>query len=255
MDLSIVIPFYNEEIGVPELARNLLPILSELSKQYKLEVILVDDGSTDGTFMSLQRAFSTRWGPQVAIRFERHPTNRGLGAALRTGFATSQGNVVLTLDSDGTYSNSELPPLLGRLNPNVDIVTASPYHPNGQVIGVSVTRAVLTRAASSIYRVLLDRRIHTYTSIFRVYRRSVVENVPFHSNGFLAGTEILAKAILLGYRVEEYPTTLKARQLGVSKARIGRMITAHLAFQFRLLLHRLRLRPLMASPSSPRGTT
>ena len=165
MDLSIVIPFYNEEIGLPELARDLMPILSELSGQYKLEVILVDDGSTDGTFMSLQHAFSTRWGPQVAIRFERHPTNRGLGAALRTGFTTSQGNVVLTLDSDGTYSNSKLPSLLGCLNPNVDIVTASPYHPKGQVIGVSASRAALSRTASAIYRMLLDRRIHTYTSI------------------------------------------------------------------------------------------
>ncbi len=251
MDLSIVIPFYNEEVGVSELAHNLLPVLSELNGQYMLEVILVDDGSTDGTFKSLQRAFSNRWEPQVAIRFERHLTNRGLGAALRTGFVASQGYVVLTLDSDGTYSNSELPSLLSRLSPNVDIVTASPYHPDGHVIGVPVTRAALSRIASAIYRVLLDRSIHTYSSIFRAHRRSVVENVPFQSNGFLAGTEILAKAILFGYRVEEYPTVLKARKLGASKARIGRMIKAHLVFQFRLLLHRLRLRPLMTSPRAP----
>lgn len=245
MDLSIVIPCYNEVENVPKMQREFLPVVAELARTRSLEVVFVDDGSTDGTRQALMETFGNNSEVRGAFRFERHPVNRGLGAAIRTGFSASCGKVVITTDSDGTYRFSEIPALLSYLTPDVDIVTASPYHPAGGVEGVPAYRLILSRGSSFLYRFLVNWRIHTYTCLFRAYRREVIERVSFQSDGFLAGTEILVKAMLMGYRVAEYPAVLYSRAFGTSKAKLVRTILAHLRFQARILMHQLHLVPLI----------
>jgi dolichol-phosphate mannosyltransferase len=241
MDLSIIIPCYNEVENVPKVQTEFLPIAAELAKDRSLEVIFVDDGSSDDTWQTLNDTFGRINGFGGVVKFERHEANRGLGAAMRTGFAAATGDVVVTTDSDGTYKFSEIPNLLSYLTPDVDIVTASPYHPGGGVVGVPEYRLILSRGSSLIYRTVVDRRLHTYTALFRAYRRHVVKNIPFKSDGYLAGTELLVKTMLMGYRVTEYPTVLHRRVFGVSKAKLARTVLAHLRFQSAVLLHRLRL--------------
>ena len=176
MDLSIIVPCYNEIRNIPKLQQQFWPVAAELAQSRSLEVIFVDDGSTDGTGQALEDAFGHVQASQVSVRFERHPVNRGLGAALRTGFAAAQGEVIVTTDSDGTYRFSEIPGLLSCLAADVDVVTASPYHPAGGVEGVPAYRLVLSRGSSAIYRLLVDWRVHTYTSLFRAYRRKLSEH-------------------------------------------------------------------------------
>jgi dolichol-phosphate mannosyltransferase len=241
MDLSIVLPCYNEADNVSELRRKFLPVVLELAKSRSVEVIFVDDGSTDGTGQALFDAFGHSDDGPVSFRFEQHATNRGLGAALRTGLTAARGDVIVTNDSDDTFKFSEIPALLSCLEPGVDIVTASPYHPQGGVIGVPRYRLALSQGSSAVYRLLVDRRVHTYTSLFRAYRRIVIERVPFESDGFLAGTELMVKAMLSGYKVVEYPTVLHTRAVGASKMKIARTIWAHLRFQGNVLLHRSHL--------------
>jgi dolichol-phosphate mannosyltransferase len=77
--------------------------------------------------------------------------------------------------------------------------------------------------------------------LFRAYRSEVIKNIHFKSDGFLAGTEILVKALFTGYRVAEFPAALHKRMYGVSKARIAQTIFSHLRFQGWVLLQRLRL--------------
>jgi len=166
-----------------------------------------------------------------------------LGAALHTGFASAVGDVIVTADSDGTYRFDEIPALLSYMQPSIDIVTASPYHKQGGIENVPTYRIILSRGSSFIYQIIVDRHIATYTALFRAYRREVVRRVPFNSPGFLAGTELMVNAMLMGYHVAEYPTVLHARQAGASKAKIFRIIRAHLAFQSRVLLRRLKLVP------------
>jgi dolichol-phosphate mannosyltransferase len=243
MDLSIVVPCFNEADNVPKIQDELIPVVTALAENQTVEVIFVDDGSSDDTWQALMDSCGNMSGPRVWVRIERHKVNRGLGAALRTGFAAAHGEIIVTTDSDGTYQFTEIPALLACLTPGVDIVTASPYHPLGGVAGVPGYRLVLSKGSSLIYRLVVDWKIHTYTALFRAYRRQVVETVSFAADGFLAGTELLVKAMLIGYRVAEYPSVLHSRVAGISKAKLARTIRAHLGFQTRILLHRLDLLP------------
>lgn len=249
MVISIIIPCFNESDNIQKLKNEFLPIVKQLlsidGDDYHLnnsiEVVFVDDGSQDKTYQGLTDTFSDQEDINLKFLFKRHPVNRGLGAALRTGFGAATGDIIVTVDSDGTYRYTEIPKILSFMTPGVDIVTASPYHPKGRVDGVPPFRLFLSRGSSLLYRILLDWRIHTYTSLFRAYRSEVIKKITFDSDGYLAGTELMVKAMLSGYRVVEYPTVLYRRMYGVSKAKIARTIYAHLKFQGRLLLHRLGL--------------
>jgi dolichol-phosphate mannosyltransferase len=250
MKLSVIVPCYNEADNVSKLYAELLPIVEEMvirvwNNTYEVihsaEIIFVDDGSQDGTFAKLIEYFGGDKKSMVMFKFLKHETNLGLGAAIRTGFLNADGDIVVTVDSDGTYKFSEIPALLSLLTPEVDIVTASPYHPEGGVIGVPAYRLFLSRSSSSIYRILVNRHIYTYTCLFRAYRSEVVKNTIFRSNGFLAGTEILVDAVLRGYRVVEFPAVLHKRMYGVSKAKIAQTIFSHLRYQGWVLLYRVLL--------------
>ncbi len=247
MDLSLIVPCCNEADGVPKLRAELLPVAADLARTRSVEIIFVDDGSVDDTWAALHAAFPAGQLPaSVSVRYERHAANRGLGAALRTGFAAARGEVIVTTDSDGTYKFATIPALLERLAPDVDLVTASPYHPGGAVENVPGYRLFFSQGASLLYRFLVAWRVNTYTCLFRAYRRAVIKSITFEADGFLAGTELMVKAMLAGHAVAEYPAVLHAREAGASKARIVRTVLAHLGFQWQVLLHRLGLRSLVA---------
>lgn len=231
MNLTIIIPCYNERDRIETCAQELRPVLAHLRSSGTAELIFVDDGSTDGTFNRLTEVFADLHDVTIL----RHGTNLGPGAALRTGFAHARGDVIVTTDSDGTYPFDTIPDLLSRLTPTVDIATASPYHPQGGVAGVPAYRLFFSAGASFIYRALLDPAIHTYTAMYRAYRREVIEQVETHNNGFLMFTELLVGAMLAGYHVAEFPTILRVRRYGQSKARIARITAAHLHYQSCLL--------------------
>ena len=248
MKLSIIVPCFNEVDNVSILQNELMPVIEDLviqgnidqSKNYSAEVVFVDDGSRDGTMTKLKEVFENYKRSEIALKFEQHATNLGLGAAIRTGFSAADGDILITVDSDGTYKFSEIPALLDCLVSEVDIVTASPYNPSGKVVGVPAYRLVLSKGSSMIYRILVNWHVYTYTALFRAYRSDVVRRTRFESNGFLGGTELMVKAMLSGYRVAEYPAVLFKRVYGVSKAKIWQTIKAHLKFQAWVLLYQVR---------------
>lgn len=258
MKISIIVPCYNEVDNIQKLEAEFFPVAEGLvgSSLFNdaiiqcVEVVFVDDGSKDSTFDVLKSAFASRASANLTLKFERHMMNRGLGAAIRTGFKASTGDLIVTTDSDGTYKFSTIPALLACLKDGVDLVTASPYHPEGDVVGVPAYRIFLSRGSSLLYRILLDWKIFTYTALFRGYRRRVIEQIQFEADDYLAGTELMVKAMLKGYTVVEYPAALHRRVFGVSKARLLQTIKSHLRFQARLLLHRLHICSLFVEPKN-----
>lgn len=253
MKVSFVVPCYNEVDNIEKLKTEFFPTIEKLLGSHldsatidSIEVVFVDDGSRDGTYEALKSSFGSYEHPSISIKFEKHQVNRGLGAAMRTGFGVVTGDVVVTTDSDGTYHFSTIPSLLELLNGKVAIVTASPYHPKGEVVGVPGYRIFLSRGSSLLYRILLDWKVHTYTALYRAYRREVIDQIPFAADDFLGGTELMVKAMLKDYQVAEYPAALHRRMFGVSKAKLLKTIKSHLNFQTRLVLHRLHIRSMFA---------
>ena len=229
--LSIIIPCFNEEDGIPQLAEQLPPVIEQLTHDYTVELIFVDDGSTDRTSELIKKNF-----PSALIL--KHEKNQNLGAALRTGFAHANGNLVAALDSDCTYHPSVLPKMLPLIDSNTHIVTVSPYHPQGSVENVPAYRLFLSKSVSAIYRILLRSDLHTFTAMVRVYKKEVVKNIEIKSNTFMGVTEILAKALLRGYKAKEIPVTLTARKFGVSKLKTARAIRDHLKLIKAIAAHR-----------------
>src|SRR4029079_551102 len=145
---TLLIPCFNESDNITQLYEQLCDIRPELQRRGVCEVVLVEDGSSDDTFACLSSTFNT-WGNVTIVQHER---NRGLGAALRTGFAHARGEIIVTTDSDGTYPFTTIPALLDLLQPGIDIVTASPYHPSGGVDGVPAYRLLFSKGASGMDR-------------------------------------------------------------------------------------------------------
>ncbi|MBS3146805.1 glycosyltransferase family 2 protein [Candidatus Woesearchaeota archaeon] len=212
--LSLIIPCYNEEDGIKNLHERLMPVISDLSKRYSVELLFIDDGSTDKTNEMLQKYF----GQAKSTKIIKHNKNLNLGAAFRTGFAKASGDIIVTLDSDCTYRPEEIPNLLEQINSNnFDIITGSPYHPKGGVENVPAYRIFLSKSVSILYKIATGKNIYTFTSMFRAYKKEVIKNIEFRSNDFLSPAEILLVAINKGYKIGEYPTVLHVRKFGKSK--------------------------------------
>jgi hypothetical protein len=118
-------------------------------------------------------------------------------------------------------------------------VTASPYHPEGKVLNVPGWRLALSKISSFLYRRVLRQKLYTYTSCFRVYRRSAVADLRLRYGGFLGVAELIGQMDLRGGKIIEYPTTLAVRMLGRSKMKVLRTILGHLRLMGRLLWMRL----------------
>lgn len=233
--LSIVIPCYNEEEGIPHLQSQLMPAVKELQQNYNVELIFVNDGSTDRTQELLQQHF----GPDKNTVILKHEKNKNLGAALKTGFSKAKGDLIAALDSDCTYSPQLFLKMLSMLDEKTDIVTVSPYHPQGMVHNVPAYRIFLSKSVSRLYRILLGSEIYTYTAMVRVYRKKVIDTVQFKSNTFLGVTELFIKSLLHGYKAKELPAELNVRQFGQSKMKTMRVIGDHLGLISRIAAHRV----------------
>lgn len=227
---SLIIPCYNEEEGIPNLAKKITPVLAELEKKFTLEIIFVDDGSKDKTLGLLHTYFGSRSGTKIIP----HERNQNLGAAMRTGFAAATGDFVATMDSDCTYDPQGLIEMMKLIDHEKSIVTASPYHPQGGVENVPGYRLFLSKGITFLYRLVTGIKIHTFTALFRVYTKDVVKSVQFQSPDFLATAEILVNAHAAGHSIREYPTTLHVREYGVSKIRLLRVMRSHAKYLLKI---------------------
>ena len=223
--ISIVIPCYNEQESLPYLANTLRAVETNLNENgYKPSLIFIDDSSKDNTFNVLQELF----GKQKNVRVLRHETNQGVAAGIMTGIRAAETEIVCSMDCDCTYDPHELVNMLPLLTENVDLVTASPYHKDGGVRNVPGWRLFLSRGASFLYRRVLRSKLDTYTSCFRVYRRSSMVDMELRESGFLGVAEMLGRLDLRGGNIVEFPAVLEVRLFGISKMKTAKTVVGHL---------------------------
>lgn len=224
-----VVPCYEEADALDAGLASLLALPGD-------EWVFVDDGSRDGTAERL-RAAAAR---DARVRVVTHARNRGVGAAMRSGFRASTGDVVIAYDADRTYPAADAERLVASVAAGADVATASPFAVGGEVVA-SPWRRFLSRAAAGAYRFVLGRRargVSTFTCGFRAYRGDVVRALHFASDGFPATAEILARLLLKGATVVEVPSVLSTRTEGRSKMRAFSASCGHLRVLLLLLLAR-----------------
>jgi polysaccharide deacetylase family protein (PEP-CTERM system associated) len=249
LPVTVVVPCYNEESSLAFLANMLQRLEADFGPRYAARFVFVDDASSDGTWQGLER----RFGALPHCSLVRHDRNRGVAGTILTGIRHARTEVVCSIDCDCSYDPAELRRMIPLLSAGVDLVTASPYHPRGLVRNVPGWRLALSRGASFLYRRVLRTRLSTYTSCFRVYRRSAVADLQLQEEGFLGVTEMLGRLDLRGARIVEHPATLEVRIFGHSKMRALRGILGHLKLLSRFVAMRLARGPagLGARAGSP----
>ncbi len=244
--VTIVIPCYNESESINYLVNTLRGVREELGKNgYDAEVVFVDDCSTDGTHEKLVKLF----GDKQFIQILKHDTNQGVAAGILTGLRAAKSEIVCSMDCDCTYDPYGLVDMIPLLKDGVDMVTASPYHPEGEVRNVPAWRLSLSKGASFLYRRVLGSKLSTYTSCFRVYRKSSVAAIEVTEKGFLGVAELLGRLDVDGGTIVEYPATLEVRLFGISKMKTVRTIGGHLKLLSTLAKERIfrKNRPITTS--------
>lgn len=233
--VAVVVPIYNEQDSIAYLLRTLATVEERLGDRYQLEFVLVDDGSRDGSWQVMQTATAGR----ANFRLVQQPKNQGVARAILAGIQASSCEIVASIDCDCSYDPLEIEHMVPMID-GCDLVTASPYHPSGQVLNVPRWRLFLSRSLSWCYRRLLGVELYTWTSCFRVVRKSKLSQIEVENGGFLGVAEMLLRLVLRGGKVREYPTLLESRLLGVSKMKTLRTIRGHLGMLWRILWRRLR---------------
>ena len=211
VDLSIVIPIYNERESIGKLYENLNKALSKMNLKY--EVLLIDDGSIDGTFNDLLKIHRKNRLFKI-IRFRK---NFGQTSAISAGFNYAKGEVVITLDADLQNDPQDIPVLLKKLNEGYDIVSG--WRKNRK--DKAVTRRFPSIVANKIISKLTGVRLHDYGCTLKAYRKEVVKNINLYGE---MHRYIPAIASWMGVKVAEVPVVHHSRKYGKSKYGVSRTI-------------------------------
>ncbi len=203
--MSVLIPAYNEAAIIERTLGTVRDHLTARSDTYSWEMLVVDDGSTDGTG-ELADAFAAG---DDRVRVLRHRTNFGLGQALRYGFAQARGEVVVTLDADLTYSVDHIDRLLEAFEKTgAKIVVASPYAQGGVTTRVPFGRLLPSRVANVLLAAASNAHISTYTGMVRAYDTRFLRSLNVRAMGMDVNAEILRQAQILRARIVEIPAHL-----------------------------------------------
>jgi len=211
--LSVVIPAYNEEDGITEIAARVLSVEPALKKAgvHRLELLVVDDGSRD-------RTAEVASGIQ-GVTLIRHPKNKGYGAALKTGFSQAKGELIGFLDADGTYPPEYFPRLCQSALNGSDLVIGSRMA--GEDSKMPLTRRVGNFFFATLLTILGRQKVTDSASGMRVFKREILERVYPLPDGLNLTPVMSTRALHEGIKIEEVPIPYSER-VGRSKLSVIR---------------------------------
>lgn len=226
--LSLIFPAYNEELNIEQVAKSALMIAPKVAEKY--EIIIVNDGSRDKTGEVIDKL--VRLHPSVIGI--HHPVNQGYGAALKSGIKKAQGQFIFFCDSDCQFDLFELPLLLAWID-HYDMVIG--YRQSRKD---PIYRLINAWGWNMLVRLLLGLKVRDIDCAFKLFRREIFDRIEINSVGAMVNTEILSRAVKLGFTIKEVPVThyprFHGRQTGAKLRVIGK------AFKELIRLHReLRL--------------
>jgi glycosyltransferase involved in cell wall biosynthesis len=206
--ISVVIPAYNEEKTIGNVISETISVMESLKLPY--EIIVVNDGSTDTT-------------GQIAARYKAtvlsNGKNQGKGYALRKGFQHAQGNIIVTIDSDGAHKPKEIPDLVHPLLNGFDIVAGSRFLGRGRD---STSRLnLLGNFLFNITIMILTRKLVTDSQTgFRAFKKEFLQKISLESRSYEIETEMTVKGLKNGFVFKEIPISCNKRKYNISKLKI-----------------------------------
>jgi glycosyltransferase involved in cell wall biosynthesis len=204
--LSVIIPCYNEKTTIEEIIRRVRAV--ELAN----EIIVVDDGSTDGT-----RDILAQIDPQDDLKIVLHERNQGKGAAVRTGFQAAAGDVLLIQDADLEYDPREYPTLLKPIEEGITSVVYGSRFLGGPRKAMFFWNMVANRTLTLITNILYNSILSDMETCYKVFRAEVVKDIPLRSRRFDFEPEVTAKILKRGYRIYEVPISYNGREWNEGK--------------------------------------
>ena len=211
MNFSIVVPIYNEQDNIHELYLAITKALDDFDKDY--EIIMVDDGSTDGSYGALQRIAAQDSRLKV-IRFRR---NFGQTAAMSAGFDAASGNIIIPMDGDLQNDPADIPRLIEKLHEGYDVVSGWRKSRKDTVI----TRKIPSMLANALISFFTGVHLHDYGCTLKAYRREVLDGINLYGE---MHRFVPALASQVGAKVTELPVNHFPRLHGTSKYGISRTL-------------------------------
>lgn len=206
MLLSVVIPLFNEEPTVGEVIKRVKATLQKIG--FKSEIIVVDDCSSDRS-VEISKSQNVR-----VYSLKKH---RGKGYALRMGFAKAKGEIIVTIDSDGSHRPEELPLLLTLvLQDQADLVIGSRFLRETPASAKKLN-AVGVRLFNGLIKIFTGTTVSDSQSGFRVMKSEVLKNLRLNSGGYEIESEMLVKIAQKGFKVREVPISFEQRTYGRSR--------------------------------------
>ena len=203
--LSVVVPMLNEEHTIGDVVKSLKTVLQKTG--FKHEIIVIDDGSRDNSVEVAKRQGAT------VYQLKQH---MGKGYALRVGFAKAKGDIIATIDSDGSHLPEELPLLLKPLlQGNSDLVIGSRF--STATSATSRRNQAGNRLFNALIHVLTQNPISDSQSGYRVMTCEVLRSMTLRSDEYEIESEMLVKTVRNGFRIKEVPITFEQRTYGSSQ--------------------------------------
>lgn len=214
MDLSIVIPVFNERENLKPLYKSLVDVLKKLKRKY--EIIFVDDGSTDESYQ-VMRDIQKRDNRVRIIKFRR---NFGKSDALTAGFKKSCGDIIFTLDADLQDDPEEIPKFLDKISQGYDLVVGWRFKRNDPI-----TKRLPSKMFNLITSLITGIHLHDFNCGYKAYRGEVVRNINLYGE---LHRYIPVLAVWKGYSVGEVKIRHRARRFGESKYGFNRLMKGFL---------------------------
>lgn len=217
MDLSVIIPLYNEEESLPELAAWIERVITEQNLSY--EILMVDDGSTDKSWQVIENLHAQN----ANIKGIKFRTNYGKSAALNTSFAACQGNVVITMDADLQDSPDEIPELYKMITVDgYDVVSGWKKKRYDNVLLKNIPSKLFNRTTQHVSGI----KLHDFNCGLKAYRQDVVKNIEIYSemHRYIPVIAKWAGFTKIGEKVVHH----QKRKYGVSKFGWNRFVNGYL---------------------------
>ncbi len=220
---SVVIPAHNEADNLPVVVPTLVLALQDAGIEH--EILIVNDGSTDGTRDALVKLAAEH----RSVRFIDNPPPNGFGLAVRAGLTNFRGDAVAIMMADGSDAPSDLVAYHAKLREGYDCVFGSRFIAGGKVIDYPTHKLILNRLANWFVSVLFRLRYNDVTNAFKCYRRTVIAGLePILAHHFNLTVELPLKAVIRGYSFAVIPISWTNRTSGVSKLKIREMGSRYL---------------------------